>query len=380
MVVIFVTALLQLPVWAKGKPPWLSDQKVTVMTQNLYVGAAIQNIVTVPDDQFIGAVMAALQQVADNNFPERAMAIAAEIVEKNPHLVGLQEVYNITINGQNYLPPYRNYLEDLMQALEYQGASYYVAAIVKNTDLTVAFDGFPTIRVIDRDVILAREDVMAWPLNLPVCPIQNQSEDGCNYSLNASKSDTPIGDIEFLRGYVAVDAVIDSLPVRFFNTHLEVRYPADDPAAPGIQAAQAYELINSIGVLNMLNQPAGPVIVVGDINSSPEDEVIIIEDTDDGFMFIVPPYMQFTGGVVPLFIDTWTLRPGKPKGFTCCYEEDLSEPADLYERIDMIFTNELPTRVKANVVGNDPADQTGTGLWPSDHAGVAARLWYENNF
>jgi hypothetical protein len=68
------------------------------------------------------------------------------------------------------------------------------------------------------------------------------------------------------------------------------------------------------------------------------------------------------------------LRPGKPKGFTCCYDEDLTIPADLYERIDMIFSSVEPIRVKANVVGNDEEDQTFSGLWPSDHAEVVDRM------
>ena len=62
----------------------------------------------------------------------------------------------------------------------------------------------------------------------------------------------------------------------------------------------------------------------------------------------------------------------KTEGLTV--DEDLSIPADLYERIDVIFSNEVPNRVKANVLGNDEADQTPSGLWPSDHAGVAARI------
>jgi exonuclease III len=123
------------------------------------------------------------------------------------------------------------------------------------------------------------------------------------------------------------------------------------------------ELINAISVAASNDPPPGPVIVVGDINSSPEDP----DDIPD----FQPPYMQFESAG---YVDAWTLRPGKPKGFTCCFDEDLSIPADLYERIDVIFSYETPSRVKANVLGNDEADQTASGLWPSDHAGVAARI------
>jgi endonuclease/exonuclease/phosphatase family metal-dependent hydrolase len=190
------------------------------------------------------------------------------------------------------------------------------------------------------------------------------TDDGCTYVETASTvipGGGPFPDItiEFKRGYVAVD-VIGIFPLRFFNTHLEGRNP--DPAIPAssfFQAAQASELINIIGLLLPLE--GAPVIIVGDINSSPEDLQTFQWE---------PPYMQLAAENY----DVWTLRSGKPKGFTCCYDEDLSIPADLYERIDVIFSNELPSRVKANVMGNDEADQTSSGLWPSDHAGVVVRM------
>ena len=80
------------------------------------------------------------------------------VVEEIDRLVGLQEVYNLTINGENSLPPFRDYLNDLLDALDDQGANYYVAATVKNLDLNLTF-GMMAVSVIDRDVILAREDV-----------------------------------------------------------------------------------------------------------------------------------------------------------------------------------------------------------------------------
>jgi hypothetical protein len=334
-------------------------QEITVMTRDLYIGAEIQSLAAAetPEDFFAG-VQAALEQIAANNFPERAVALAAEIVDKNPHLVGLQEVYNFTINGGNSLPPFRDYLNDLRDALEDQGASYYVAATVKNLDFSLTF-GMVEVSIIDRDVILAREDVLTEVVDLTgFCP-EKQSVDGCNYQVVA-EAITPVGLIVFQRGYVTVNAWVEGFPFRLINTHLEVRNP--DPttlASSIIQAYQASELIYIIGLLHPFEE--APVFVVGDINSSPEDLQIFPWQ---------PPYMQFEAS----YLDAWTLRSGKPKGFTCCYDEDLSIPTDLYERIDMIFSSELPSRVKATVVGNDEASQTPSGLWPSDHAGVVDRM------
>jgi hypothetical protein len=61
----------------------------------------------------------------------------------------------------------------------------------------------------------------------------------------------------------------------------------------------------------------------------------------------------------------------------------LDDPNDpLEKRIDLIFARsniwynnwQIIGPVFAIVVGDNPEDMTPTGLWPSDHAGVVARL------
>jgi len=349
--ILFLALMIQLPSSATA-------EEFRVMTRNLYLGAEIQSLAKAESvEEFIAGVEAALDQIEANDFPARAEALAAEIVEKRPHLVGLQEVYDFTVNGSNKPPRFSNYLTELMFQLEAQGAAYVVAATVTNLNITVPLpEG--VVSVTDRDVILARADVETTAVDLSLLPFCQSSEDGCNYNVVA-EAETPVGKIAFERGYVAVDTDYE----RFFNTHLEVRDPdPGNPLSPLVQRYQASELIAAIDAVNLISPPPGPVIVVGDINSSPEDQ-----DTIAGYE---SPYMQFTEG----YFDAWNLRPGKPKGFTCCYGEDLSEKASLYERIDMIFTSLEPYRVKANVVGNNKSDRTSSGLWPSDHAGVVGRL------
>ena len=52
----------------------------------------------------------------------------------------------------------------------------------------------------------------------------------------------------------------------------------------------------------------------------------------------------------------------------------------LNQRIDLILSRGMPRKVKeARLVGEVAADRTrpqGNGLWPSDHASVAARIQY----
>jgi hypothetical protein len=119
--------------------------------------------------------------------------------------------------------------------------------------------------------------------------------------------------------------------------------------------------------------------VVGDINSSTEDPPFW-----SPFGPAYPPYLQLANGTDlfgnPLsfpYTDIWTLRPGKPPGFTCCEAADLSNAESMHdERIDVIFSLIPPVRVKANVLNNNPEDKTPSGLWPSDHATVVGRLFY----
>lgn len=353
---IFLSVLfLQLPNLAAA-------QELRVLTWNLYLGAEIQSLAVAqtPQEFFVG-VQEALGQIAANNFPDRAEALAAAIVEKDPDLVALQEVYNFTINGQNAQPPFRDYLNDLLVALEAQGAYYEAAATVENLNISLPFNELVEVGVIDRDVILVREDIQTQVVDISAfCP-GRASVDGCNYGVVAGTTIPGVGPIEFKRGYVGVDVLSGAPPVRFFNTHLEVRDPdPNESLSPLVQRLQALELI---AVLSSIAPPHMPLIVAGDINSSPED-------TDLLFGLYPSPYMQLSQNND----DIWTLRPGKSGGYTCCFAEDLSMAADLYERIDVIFINGLPAQVHANIVGNDEADQTPSGLWPSDHAGVAARM------
>jgi endonuclease/exonuclease/phosphatase family metal-dependent hydrolase len=345
----------------------LRAEELSVMTRNLYLGAEIMHLAsaTTPEEFQAGAYTA-LMEVAANNFPERATALAAEIMEKKPQLIGLQEVSNFTLDGENPGLPFTDYLSDLLAAL---GGKYYKAAEVENFNITIPIPGIGLVGLADRDVILARWDVEE-PQPVDLSQWCRSSEDGCNYTVSAGVENSPVGPINFERGFVGVHAKIGDLPVIFINTHLEIRNP--DPANPlsaFFQAAQAHELISLLNVLNAyLNPERAPIILVGDFNSSPEDQVLYSGQ-------IVPPYLQLmTAG----YLDAWTLRPGSPPGLTCC-QENLRDPeAALYERVDLILTNRKPEKVQVNVVGNDGAALTQSGLWPSDHAGVAARMSFED--
>jgi len=377
---------------------------IDVMTQNQYLGADLGPIIAAQTPaEFNQEVLEALAQIARNDVRVRAQLLAAVIVDRGPHLVGLQEVFAFecldlaTQTGPGcddpvYSGAFNDHLALTLEAVsalaEARPAAFSYAAVASVQDLSIPipadtdFDGALDIlvTVVDRDVILARADVVTAVVPVPFSSYcARPSLDGgpgCNYQVVAEAS-TVFGPIAQERGWVGVDATVAGKDYRFVNTHLEVRYPdASNPLSPFIQAAQAAELR---AILVATTPPERSLIVVGDLNSSPEHTTIpgplpLPPPFDTG---IDPPYLQlFLTG----FIDAWKLRSGTVPGYSCCQETALSNHKDLSdERIDTIWSSERPQRVKkARVLGTKVSSKSGPfGLWASDHGTVAATLQFE---
>lgn len=88
-------------------------------------------------------------------------------------------------------------------------------------------------------------------------------------------------------------------------------------------------------------------------------------------------YVDFT---LAGYNDVWSeLRPGLP-GLTCCQAElDNNPVSQLYQRIDLILTLGPVEAQNVALFGATPNTRTSDGLWPSDHAGVAAQLVVEGD-
>jgi len=357
---------------------------IKVMTQNQYLGADLTPLFTAATSaMFNEEAVKALRQVAANRPAERIKMLALEIGLQWPALVGLQEVYlfqctdalgpmpGAGCDDPSIRGAFVDHLQGTLKALR---GIYRARAIVTNLNLTpgipISINGVPIfVRVVDRDVILARFDVQASPVD--VTEFQDHgfcakaSDQGCNYTVGLPVP-TPFGmTINVERGYVAVDAMVRGKAYRFVTTHLEQKYGDSDASL--VQVAQASELIQ---VLQVTTPGDRSLLVVGDINSSPVDPFILGYPT---------PYMQF---VAAGYVDAWTLRPVKLPGFTCCQLADLSNLRSvLYERVDMLFSREAPARVEhAHVVGASVLEKTPPfwrGLWPSDHGAVAAELEFK---
>jgi len=353
-----------------------------VMQQNLYVGSNIFKLLEADPDDPLGIPMAVAEIFEDvhaTNFPERAEAMADIISARRPDLIALQEVSLIrTQSPGDFLEGnpiaaqdiVYDYLDILMKALRAKKLNYIVAATVENADvefpILVGFiqapDGTPMpvlddARLTDRDVILVRNSVCFGNVTTE------------NYATNLA---VEVGetDVTFKRGFAAIDATLKGTTYRFVNTHLEVRGEELGPLVPGIQASQMQEL------LGVLEGEALPIILAGDLNSSPEDPVL----TDPAL--IIPPYHQL---MLSGYGDAWMWRINNRRnpGYTCCQDSDLlNETSTLSERIDHIFVRNrfgwLPFSVVgptfAWTVGDKPRHKSITGLWTSDHAGVVVRM------
>lgn len=372
--------------WAAS---FVAAADIDVMTQNQYLGADLAPVLGAatadPFDPaaFNSAVVTALKKIAATRPTERVQALAAEIGQRNPDVVGLQEAYAFVclpypgvpdVAGKGCDDPevkgaFTDQLRNTGMALR---GTYAVVGKVTNLNvdaLPFAVNGFPAVlQLADRDAILVRRGLPAHAVDLAALTGCRASDQGCNFDTRPPPFSTPLGPIAIERGFLAVDITVKGKPYRVFNTHLEQRLLAPNlPATRLLQVGQAFEVLNkAIGTWDGTRR----VIVVGDINSAPQDQI-------EG---APTPYQVFT---LNGFTDTWTMRPQRDEGLTCCQPETLTNRrSELYERIDMIFSLEPPSRVvNMKLLGITMGDKTRPpghdGLWPSDHAAVAAKLFFD---
>lgn len=365
------------------------DPKIKTMTRNLYLGADTFKVVEAAQadpDSIPSAVADVYQTMLNTNFWERAEALADEIALFEPDVIGLQEVFTYYIQTPGDFifgnPVQANtvvidFYSVLDAALQMRGMDY-TAFTVTNADIEMPMADLNAgppyylsdIRLVDHDVILVREDHVA----------SYEYKDNYQYQLELDLGGTSVA---FTRGYIALDVNIKGDDFRFVNTHLEVR------SAPGsvfrvIQAAQMEELLGTIDCLSGLFD-SKPVVMVGDFNSSSEDVPgeSYVPDGQGGYVLMpyVPPYMM---AIDAGYKDSWLEQKKYGDGFTSGFDEYVSDStAELTSRIDLIFLdpkNLEIDKVKARVVGNKVEDMTPSGFWPSDHAGVVAKVKFDSEF
>lgn len=352
------------------------EAEFKTMSRNLYLGADIFKVAQAAqvDPSSVPEVVAEVYQtVLETNFSQRAEAIADEIALAKPQVIGLQEVSTFYIQtpgdfmignpeqADNLVIDFYSVLDAALKAR----GMYYEAFTITNADVELPmFDleaGPPyylsDVRLVDHDVVLVRKGHPAVEV------LAN------NYSLNLAM-DLGGVPVEFTRGFIIVDVMINNHSLRFVNTHLEIN------SLPGsvyrfVQSVQMQELLGYIKIL----PGSGPIIIVGDFNSSPEDIPGEYPHPMYGQLPYFPPYMQV---LADGYLDTWLLQSKYLEGYTSGYDEYVSDPnAELTTRIDFVLVNPVDIRigdVKCYLVGDEAGDMTPNGLWPSDHAGVVAKV------
>jgi endonuclease/exonuclease/phosphatase family metal-dependent hydrolase len=327
-------------------------EDVVVLTRNVYVGADVDQVLLAETpEQLLARVEAAWQQLVATDFTERAEALADEIMEVDPHVVGLQEITTFRTQSPGdavvggTVPAEEvvwDYLEILMAELGERGLDYEVAGLIQNTDVELprANVTFDDVRMTDYDVVLVRGDV------------GYSNVEAANYTFRLPVPTPDGGTLYLLRGWIALDVQIEEQTYRFVNTHLE---PAD--YTDEVQAAQLAEL------LFLLSEETRPTILVGDLNSPADGSG-------------TPTYGKLMDAG---FVDAWIQGGTEGEtGMTSSHALDLRNgTVNLTQRIDFVLVrNADPVEVVAWVVGDELGDRTSSGMWPSDHAGAAARITF----
>lgn len=310
-------------------------QFTTVMTRNVWVGVDLSDILVVSPTEIPQTVFALHQELIQSLPAERMDQIAAEIAREAPDVVGLQEVFQVLVNGEVQF----DFLELVRDGLRARDALYDVAIV--RTALAVelpalAPDGsFYLAGVADREAILVRRGVQYRDA-------QAQAFD-TYFSLDLGIAPP----IPWRRGWTSVVARVHGGDYRIFTTHLETQ------SAGSINAAQGAELIAAAA-----NSPL-PVILVGDFNSA-------------GNPSAPEPRKTATYGNILAsgYADAWLDFGGGVNDGLTAY----NEPADYDQRLDFVFFKGFRGADDVAVVGAEEGDRTPSGLRASDHAGVVARI------
>jgi hypothetical protein len=316
------------------------DSTLSVMTWNIYLGADLTPIFTAAPEQLPQSVTEVFRQFLATNFPRRARAIAYQIYLKEPDIIGLQEAELWKLIRPDSHKVVYDFVDILLTILESWGMKYKVAAETQNVKASLPDISGNLIRLIDRDVILIRnsEDI----------DVTQKHEANFKTNLQVEIAGQPF---TILRGWSAIDACVDGHSFRIVNAHL-------DPDSADVQIAQANELLEGPGDTSL------PLIFIGDFNSNADGNGT----------------QTYENLIAAGFEDAW-ITASNDSGFTCCQDSDLLNAESLLiERVDLIlFKNKHNWDVvKADLVGESKIDRTWAGLWPSDHAGVIAKLKFED--
>jgi len=314
------------------------------MTYNLYLGANLVPIFNAPPDQVVAEVREAWHHVRATNFRIRAEAIADLITEEDPHLAGLQEVslwQTAPLEDPTHLTTKYDFLKLLLGELDQNGTPYEAVATNPFASAALPVSEDKLVRFTQRNVIIAPadrdEDVFAVANSVSVV-------------YQARIPLTILGQpFEITRGYATIDASFHGTWVRFATTQPEA-------FSVLIRKLQAAELAGA------LSTSPYDVIIAGDINSERD--------------FAGDSYQILIGAG---YTDVWVETMPGIDDFTASFGDDLvGAPSELDHTVDYVLRSTEGSLDgvdgSGEIVGEELDDQTTTGWWPSDHAGVVVSI------
>ncbi|HEX5817381.1 MAG TPA: endonuclease/exonuclease/phosphatase family protein [Gemmatimonadales bacterium] len=327
---------------------------IRVYQQNVYPGFNIDNLVigliqtsgSGNPAYFVDSLAVAMATLDATDWRERAARMAQEIEAQNPDVVSLQEMVTIQRQGLQILGlPFADSRTDFLaiftEELAKRGLPYKLVDSLPLTYAPIPISelfalplppGTIFATYYDRDALFVRKNVA----------VANVVADTFAVGLNEVVYQS--------RGFIAADLTLRGKTWRYIGTHPEPSWPA------GSNPTQISELLDAA------NGTGLPVIIAGDLNLLPTSTW----------------YAQLTGAG---FIDLLQQQYGSTAaGYTCCQDDPAlrNTSPTLVKRIDYVMARPAagyglgPFDIE--VFGDEPTDRSATGMWPSDHAGLLAKL------
>jgi hypothetical protein len=325
-----------------------------VMTYNVDEGTDFIELANATDfAQFLVAVGQTITQVRMTDPPSRMQAVAKQILAAAPTLLSLQELdqwYSGSFDPQTQAcGPVSLEFDMLQELLNALGSSYILAyqalqyQFPPTPGLIFSNNTFLCVQLRNYIAILARTDLSS--------SLFQWSNPQSGQYVNTVFFTPPVGPpIPVPRAWVSVDASFYGKPFRFIGTHLE-------SGDSSIRQAQAAELRSGPA-----NTPL-PIVVAMDSNAQAAPQ---------------PQDATYTDFRNAGYNDAWSEIFPTASGFTCCQAQLVNNPvSNLTQRTDLILTLGNVEAQNIALFGATPASKTPAGLWPSDHAGVAAQIVVE---
>jgi endonuclease/exonuclease/phosphatase family metal-dependent hydrolase len=321
---------------------------VRIYQQNVYPGFNIDNVIvgllqtqgTGDPGFFFDSLYVGMATLDATDWRERAARMVAEIEAQNPDVVSLNEMVTVERQGLQYvgLPiadARVDFLAVFTEELAKRNLPYKLVKALPLTYAPVTIAEGIFVTYYDRDALFVRNNVV----------VANAVAD--TFAVTQALPGVPTQ----LRGWIAADLTLRGRTWRFVATHPEPSWPAGAG-----QPTQIAEVIAAAGTTAL------PAVVAGDLNLEPTS----------------PFHAQLTGAG---FIDLLQEEYGSsPAGFTCCQDDPALRNAapTLVKRIDYVMVRPAQGYglgpMDIQIFGDEAVDRTASGMWPSDHAGLLAKL------